>query len=154
MALKRAYTRLAISRHQSQRGVAYLKFLKNTVSVKMVGTLRGLVPTIFVWDCSYLFSANIIALLYCCPPRIAPLIVGNIELNYLITEWTVAVVVRLSTVLSIDKPMVITEPTVPRRSSSGFETVFSNLVPRALFTGQGKAPWGRGCVFWQNGARA
>ena len=24
-------------------------------------------------------------LLYCCPPRIAPLIVGNIDLNYLIT---------------------------------------------------------------------
>ena len=51
--------------------------------------------------------------------------------------------------------MVITEPTVPRRRlSSGFETAFCNLVPRALFRGQGKAPWGRGCALWQNGAHA
>ena len=34
----------------------------------------------------FFFSADIIVLLYCCAPRIAPLIVGDIDLNYLITE--------------------------------------------------------------------
>ena len=35
-------------------------------------------------------------LLYCCPPRIVPLIVGNIDFNYLTIEYTVVVVVVVS----------------------------------------------------------
>ena len=35
------------------------------------------------FNCAFFYIRQ---LLYCCPPRIAPLIVGNIDLNYLQTE--------------------------------------------------------------------
>ena len=45
---------------------------------------------------TYLFT-------YCCPPRIAPLNVGNIVFNYLINESTVVVIVERMNEFSFPK---------------------------------------------------